>query len=98
MKTSPPTTELETLRIQIHGHVQGVGYRLAAVRRAHMLGVRGWIQNLEDGSVEAMIQGSPDQVDAMLSWMRVGPARARVRELQFKESDTDRRFDFFQQL
>jgi acylphosphatase len=48
---------LETRLVQVRGIVQGIGYREACVRRAHALGVTGWVRNCMDGSVEAMVQG-----------------------------------------
>ena len=65
-----PDTHLETVHVTVSGKVQGVGYRHATVRRAHLLGARGWVQNMEDGTVEALVQGTPDQVDHMLEWLR----------------------------
>ncbi len=69
---------IETYYVRVRGIVQGVGFRHATVRQAHALGIRGWVANLDDGSVEAMLQGSANQVDRMLSWLRHGPPAARV--------------------
>jgi len=89
---------LETVLVTIRGKVQGVGYRHATVRRAHMLGVTGWVQNLEDGTVEALVQGSPDQVDHMLEWLRRGPPAASVRELETQRQFTEKRYGRFEQV
>ena len=89
--------EFECVSIQITGRVQGVGYRWSTVRHAHMIGVRGWVRNLDDGSVEAMVQGPPDQVDRMLEWMRQGPPGAIVIELSSERQFIDRRFERFEQ-
>ncbi|GAA4332991.1 acylphosphatase [Pigmentiphaga soli] len=97
MQTLPPDTPLETVSVRVTGRVQGVGYRLSAVRRAHLIGVRGWVRNNDDGSVEAMIQGTPDQVDQMLEWMRQGPPKARVDDLVSQREFIDRRFGSFEQ-
>ena len=51
----------------------------------------------EDGSVEAMIQGSAAQIDRMLAWLRHGPPAARVTEVTFEERHTDKRYERFQQ-
>jgi acylphosphatase len=87
----------ETYNVRVHGRVQGVGYRFSTVRRAHELGIGGWVQNLEDGTVEAVIQGTPDQVDRMFEFMRKGPVGARVTELESERSDAERRYDRFEQ-
>ena len=63
-------SRIETYYVHVRGVVQGVGFRHHTVRRAHALGVRGWVANLDDGSVEVMIQGSANQVDLMLEWLR----------------------------
>ncbi|CAP40344.1 acylphosphatase [Bordetella petrii] len=91
-------SQLETVHVIVKGVVQGVGYRHATVRRAHMLGVTGWVQNMEDGTVQAMVQGTPDQVDHMLEWLRRGPPAAVVRDLATQREYTDKRYARFEQL
>ncbi|MDH6151665.1 acylphosphatase [Paraburkholderia sp. WSM4179] len=66
---------IETYYARVRGTVQGVGFRLATVRQAHALGIKGWVANRDDGSVEAMLQGPANQIDRMLSWLRHGPPR-----------------------
>jgi acylphosphatase len=97
MRHSSSSHSIETVHVHVTGKVQGVGYRLSTVRRAHMIGVRGWVRNNEDGSVEAMVQGTPDQVDAMLEWLRQGPPGARVADLTSDVQYLDKRFDRFEQ-
>ncbi|UHL64846.1 acylphosphatase [Paralcaligenes sp. KSB-10] len=98
MKNLSSNSSLETITVQITGRVQGVGFRAAAVRQAHMLGITGWIRNAADKSVEALLQGSHDQVDLMLSWLLTGPPGARVNEVINQQQVIDRRFDRFEQL
>lgn len=91
--------ELETNRVRVTGKVQGVGFRFSTVRRAHELGVTGWVRNEEDGSVEAVLQGSADQIDQMLSWLQYGPPSARVDNVDVEPLYTEeRRYDSFQQI
>lgn len=91
--------DLETNIVHITGQVQNVGFRFATVRRAHELGVTGWVRNQNDGSVQALLQGSVDQIDAMLSWMHYGPPRARVTEVRVeRDHNDDRRYGNFQQI
>lgn len=88
---------IETYYVRVRGVVQVVGFRHATVREAHALKLRGWVANLEDGSVEAMIQGSAAQIDRMLAWLRHGPPAARVTEVTFEERHTDKSYERFQQ-
>jgi len=73
---------LESWLVRVSGRVQGIGYREACVARARKLGINGWVRNRMDGSVEAMLQGSPDQLARMCSWLRDGMPAARVDELE----------------
>jgi acylphosphatase len=88
---------IETYYVRVRGMVQGVGFRHATVRRAHELGVTGWVANLPDGSVEAMLQGPANQIDRMLEWMRRGPPSARVTDFASEERAIERRFPRFEQ-
>ncbi|VCU68431.1 Acylphosphatase [Pigmentiphaga humi] len=88
---------VETVLVRVTGRVQGVGYRISTVRRAHLVGVGGWVRNNEDGSVEALVQGTPEQVDAMLEWLRQGPPAAQVRELASERQYIERRYPSFEQ-
>jgi acylphosphatase len=71
-----------TRNLRIIGRVQGVGFRFYMQRKARELGVTGWVRNCRDDSVEAMIQGSPESVDAMIAWARRGPPSAIVTDVQ----------------
>lgn len=88
---------IETYYVRVRGTVQGVGFRHATVRQAHALGIKGWVANLDDGSVEVMLQGSANQVDRMLSWLRHGPPAARVTEVSGEERSTEKRYERFEQ-
>jgi acylphosphatase len=70
-----------TVHIRVEGRVQGVGYRAFVEMRAAELGVSGWVRNRRDGSVEAVLQGSPDAVEAILDACRAGPPASRVARL-----------------
>ena len=75
MKTiSEPQTRL----LRIHGLVQGVGYRNALQTEATRLGLTGWVRNRSDGTVEALAQGRPEDIEALVEWARRGPPVARV--------------------
>jgi DNA ligase D-like protein (predicted 3'-phosphoesterase) len=65
-------------RAVVQGKVQGVAFRDAAVRRAHALGVLGWVRNEDDGTVAVHAEGAPDALEAFAAWLHEGPAAARV--------------------
>ncbi len=65
-------------RVLVSGRVQGVWFRDTCRREAAARGVAGWVRNLADGRVEAVFEGRPDAVAAMIDWCRRGPPRARV--------------------
>ena len=71
-----PSTVARSARVS--GLVQGVAFRWYARERARELGLAGWVRNVEDGSVEAWIEGPREAVDEMLRWLRRGPSSARV--------------------
>ena len=82
MQARDKDTMLESWLVRVSGRVQGIGYREACVGRACELGVTGWVRNRMDESVEAMLQGSPEQLARMCSWLRDGVPGARVDELE----------------
>ena len=65
-------------RLVIHGRVQGVWYRDWTVQAARSLGLRGWVRNCPDGTVEAMLEGDEETVREMVRRMHEGPPAARV--------------------
>lgn len=65
----------------ITGKVQGVAFRAGMAREAQALGVTGWVRNRSDGSVEAMIAGSAEQVATLMNWARHGPPAAIVDQV-----------------
>jgi acylphosphatase len=80
---------METVRLRITGRVQGVGYRLWATRIAASLGLRGWVRNRPDGSVEALVTGAPNDVAAMVEASRKGPIGACVAEMTAVPDEDD---------
>ena len=71
--------ELKRLHVQVFGHVQGVGYRHFVWKRAHGLGIQGWVRNCPDGSVEIVAEGVEATLRFMLQDVRRGPAGALVQ-------------------
>ena len=69
-------------RVVVHGRVQGVFFRAATRERARELEVEGWVRNRPDGAVEAVFEGTPGAVEAMLLFARHGPQWARVERVE----------------
>lgn len=74
-------------RLAITGAVQGVFYRDGCARRARQLDVAGHVRNQPDGSVEAVVEGAPDAVAAMVAWCEVGPPDARVDRVEATDEE-----------
>ena len=66
----------------IHGYVQGVFYRASTHDMAVRLGLKGWVRNLPDGNVEALFEGSLDNIHKAIEWCREGPTGARVLKVE----------------
>lgn len=71
----------KTLHLVIHGRVQGVYFRNSMQEEAELLGVAGWVRNLPDRTVEAMVQGDAGAVDAIVRWAQRGPMMASVERV-----------------
>jgi acylphosphatase len=72
-----------------HGRVQGVFFRDATRREAARRGVAGWARNTPDGTVEAVFEGDPDAVGAMVEFVRRGPGHAEVARLEVVEEEPE---------
>jgi acylphosphatase len=79
----------------VTGRVQGVAFRYETRDAARRIGVRGWVRNLADGSVEAVFEGQRQQVDEILAWCRRGPALARVADVAVRWEDAAGQFEDF---
>lgn len=78
---------VKTVRLRVRGLVQGVGFRAWLAGRAGKLGVSGWVRNRRDGSLEALLTGAPDAVDALILACRQGPPSAQVDDVATDEAD-----------
>lgn len=76
-------------RVVAHGHVQGVAFRDSARRQAERRGVAGRIENRRDGAVEAVFEGEPDAVEALVDFMRTGPRGAQVEDVDVSEEEPE---------
>ena len=72
---------MPAIRLVISGRVQGVGFRAFVERQAHKRGVRGWVRNRRDGTVEALFIGDDNTLVEMEAASRRGPSMAMVTQL-----------------
>ncbi len=84
------------VHVRIEGYVQGVFFRASTQDMAEGLGLRGWVRNLPDGSVEAVFEGPKDLLKEAVNWCRKGPPGARVIHVDEKWLDYSGEFDGFE--
>ncbi len=76
--------ELVRVYLIISGFVQGVFFRAHTQEKALGLGLKGWVRNRSDGTVEAVFEGEKDKIEGMIGWCRKGPPGARVNDVSIK--------------
>ena len=69
-------------RLVIRGTVQGVWFRESMRIEADRMGITGWVRNRLDGSVEALVEGAPDAIEAIVRWAHRGPEAALVTSVE----------------
>ena len=72
------------VHIRIEGSVQGVFFRASAQDQARRLGVKGWVRNCPDGSVEVVAEGDRKNIDELIAWCRQGPRGAEVSDVRIQ--------------
>ena len=81
-------------RVVVHGRVQGVFFRDTTYRQAAARGVAGWVRNCPDGTVEAIFEGDPDAVEALIAFCHEGPRGAQVERVDVREEPPKDRWAF----
>jgi acylphosphatase len=89
---------LARAHVNVTGFVQGVFYRHTAAQRARAGGLTGWVRNLPDGRVEAVIEGEEEPVRALVDWCRSGPPHATVENVELTWESFSGDFSGFQVL
>jgi acylphosphatase len=84
------------VHLLIIGRVQGVYFRQSMMETAEKNNVLGWVQNLPDNRVEAILEGNDSNVDAVIEWAYFGPAGAVVGELKITEENYVGEFSDFE--
>jgi len=86
---------MKTFHVCVKGKVQGVWFRESTRQQAEALELTGWVRNLPDGSVEAMISGEDTKVDQMLIWFNTGSPHSRVEQVTSTEVSLENNFNSF---
>ena len=81
--------ELLRQHVVVTGRVQGVFFRDSLRQRAEAHGVAGWACNRGDGAVEAVLEGSPDEVGRLVDFCRTGPRGAEVEDVEVSEEEPE---------
>jgi acylphosphatase len=87
--------ESERLHGLVKGEVQGVGFRYFLIRRAQALGLNGWVQNRDDGTVEFVAEGRRPELEQLERAAREGPRMARVTAVEVNWSQATGSLDRF---
>ncbi|SDP61922.1 acylphosphatase [Desulforhopalus singaporensis] len=87
---------METIRVIVTGRVQGVFFRDYTQKQAARLGLCGWVRNLPDGTVEALIQGKATDIRKMLNWLNTGSPLATVTGIKTWKTAESAVFSSFQ--
>ena len=88
----------QRIRIFVTGKVQGVFFRQALKVMAKKNGVFGWVKNLQDGRVEAVLEGEEEKVSRLVEWAHGGPANARVEDVDIRNEKFNGEFSKFDVL
>ena len=84
------------MHLYVSGKVQGVYFRQSMKETAEKNNVMGWVKNLPDKRVEAVLQGEDSSVDAVVEWSRFGPAGATVEDLNVSNENSNEKFSDFE--
>jgi acylphosphatase len=80
----PDDEESISVRLIVRGKVQGVYFRFNMRQVAMKNSVVGWVRNLPDGNVEALLEGNKEDVNQVVQWSKIGPENARVDEVKIE--------------
>ena len=88
----------QRVRVFVTGKVQGVFFRQALKVKAKQNNVFGWVRNLQDGRVEAVLEGQDENVNVLVEWCHGGPANARVEDVEIRNEEYSKEFSNFEVL
>ena len=78
---------MPAIHLLIKGKVQGVYFRVSAVKKAKSLGITGWVKNTDDGAVDIIANGNAEALEQLKDWCYIGPPAAVVNEVKVTDVD-----------
>ena len=88
----------QRVHLLVSGKVQGVFFRQALKVVAKKNNVSGWVRNLKDGCVEAMLEGDSESINSVIEWTHTGPANSRVDDIEVSNEEFKNEFSMFEVL
>ena len=76
---------MKTVRIKISGQVQGVFFRKFIADEAKKIGIKGHVRNLENGDVEVVAEGSPEEIEKIVELCKKGAPHSNVKNVDVQE-------------
>ena len=89
---------MKRVHLIISGRVQGVFYRYSTKQKAEQLGIKGWVRNLSNGNVEALLEGDEKNINEMISWCKKGPEHSDVTNIELISEKPINEFEDFKIL
>lgn len=87
---------MKRYHVVIHGRVQGVMFRHNTAKTAEKAGVKGWVRNNPDGTLEAVFEGEDTELEKVINWCRKGPIGSKIDRVEVREEKFTGEFDGFQ--
>jgi acylphosphatase len=92
----PENNEMVRVHVWVKGRVQNVGFRAHVEYKARQIGVTGWVRNVGDDTVEAVVEGERSKVDRFIEAMKSGPRGAQVDESKTESEQVTGEFRSFE--
>lgn len=87
---------VKRVKIKVFGEVQGVFFRYSAKEKANQLGLKGWVENAKDGTVEIMAEGKEENLKKYIDWCYLGPPMAKVEKIEMEWQEATGEFKTFE--
>lgn len=87
---------VKKIKIKVFGEVQGVFFRYSTKEKANQLELKGWVRNVEDGTVEIMAEGEEEKLKKFIDWCYIGPPAAKVEKMEIEWQEAEGEFEIFE--